>query len=213
MATNNTQNTENALPATIRSSELPTIVAEFAEIGIDTMISEGFLKELPIFSTIIGGMKTFDSIKDYLYRKKIVSFLESLNSIPQSELIELISKLESDEKEKTKAGENILLIIERLDNMNKPKILGNMFLDYVKNNITKEDFFLLAQALDTFNLVYIPQFIDYFQHHNENISFPAKQHFGLCGLASIILSNGAIGNGGGYGRSELGILFLKYISE
>lgn len=212
MTTNNTQNTENSLPATIRNSELPTTLSELAEIGIDTIFSEGILKDIPIVSTMIGLMKTSESIKDYLFRKKIDGFLESLNSIPQDKLAELISKLESDEKERVKVAENILLIIERLDNMDKPKILGNMFLDYAKKNISKGNFLLLEKALDDFNLVYTPEYIDYFKNYNENISFPAKQHFGLCGLASIIISNGAIGSGGGYGRSELGTLFLKYIN-
>lgn len=174
------------------------------EIGLDIISS---ISGLPFSSTI----KAVKNGRDNLYIKKLQSFFESLNSIPQDELTQLISKLESDEEEKIKVGENILLIIERLDNMDKPKIFGNMFLDYLKSNITKEDFWLLAKALDNFNLVYTPQFIDYFQNYNENISFPAKQHFGLCGLAAIILNDGSIGSGGGYGRSELGKLFLKYI--
>lgn len=189
MTTNNTQNTKTAV----------------TEFGLDVISS---LSGLPFLSMI----KAVKNGRDNLYIKKISYFFESLNSIPQDERTELIRKLELNEKEKIKLGENIFLIVERLDNMDKPKILGNIFIDYLKNNITKENFWLLAKALDDFNLVYIPQYIDYFQHYNENISLPAKQHFGLCGLASIIISNGAIGSGGGYGRSELGTLFLKYIN-
>ncbi|MGZ8172409.1 MULTISPECIES: hypothetical protein [Methylobacter] len=120
------------------------------------------------------------------------------------------------EEERTRAGENILLIIDRLDNVDKPKLLGDIFCDYVLSNISKKQFMLLAKSLELFNLEYIPNLISYYYgpYDAELTENDDLQQLASCGLVGMHFASGAFGGGGGgYAQNDLGKLFAAYISR
>jgi hypothetical protein len=207
-------NIEKSLIETIAKSDLSSIVSDAAELGLDSILDDGVLKDIPVLSTIIGLVKTGGAIKDYLYLKKIYRFLGALKDVPASERQELINKLGSDENERAKAGENILLIIDRLDNVNKPEILGYMFRDYLIGKISKTNFMLLTKSLELFNLELTANIKSYYEgpYNKELSSNDALQSLATSGLVGMYFGSGAINSGGGgYRKNELGAVFIEYL--
>lgn len=208
-------NIESSLVKTIAGSDLSSITRDAAELGLDSILGEGLFKDIPVLSTISGLIKTGYAIKDYLYLKKVYRFLGVLNDVPMQERQDLISRLGDSEKERTKAGENLLLIIDRLDNINKPEILGRMFRDYLLGIINKTNFMLLAKSLELFNLELIANLKSYYNglHSEELTSNDVLQSLATCGLVGMYFGSGTInGGGGGYRKNELGALFVGYVS-
>ena len=76
-----------SLPATMSEtlvqSDLSSVVMDGVEIGIDQCLSDGILKDIPIINSIASIVKTTQSISNYLYLKKIVSFLNGIKDIPK----------------------------------------------------------------------------------------------------------------------------------
>jgi hypothetical protein len=209
-------NIETSFITTIARSDLSNVALEAAEVGIDSVLDEGLLNDIPVLSTIKGLIKTGGAIKEYLYIKKICRFLGPLNAIPQSERIKFINILGDSEQERTRAGENILLIIDRLDNTDKPKILGCIFRDYLLGNISKTQFMLLAKSLELLNLAYVPNLISYYHgpYDTALIKDDVLQQLATSGLVGMYFGSGALnGGGGGYKKCDLGELFTKYISD
>lgn len=206
---------ESSFIKTIAESDLSSIVIDETELAIDSLIDDGVFKDIPILSTIVGLVKTGGAIRDYLYLKKIYRFLGVLNNIPENERRDLVGKLGRDEEERTKAGENLLLIIDRLDNIGKPEILGLMFCDYLSGSISKRDFMLLAKSLELFNLELVQNINAYYngQRCAELTSNDVLQSLSSCGLVGMYFGGGGIASGGGgYQKNELGEKFIKYIA-
>lgn len=209
---------ELSLMKTIAESDLKSISAELGEVALDGILSEGLLKEIPIISTITSLIKSGSAINNHLYIKKILRFLQSLEDISQQERQKYINKLGRDDKEKAMAGENLLLLIERLDNVEKPKILGSIFKDYISEKLTRRDFLLLARALENFNMGMIDELRNYYLNNNTlKVSDEFLQAFYMSGLVMIKFSTGGItgrgitGGGDGFIKNDLGRLFINYL--
>ena len=207
-------NIESSLIKTITESDLSSVVRDVSEIGLDSILKDGLAKEIPVLSTIIGVVKTGGAIRDYLYFKKLYRFLSSLNEISPNVRQEFVEKLGNTQEEREKSGENLLLIIDRLDNVNKPEILGYMFADYLQGVLSKSDFMLLAKSLELFNLELTVNIINYYSQNNEQSTDDILQSFAMCGLVGMVFGSGGGfgGHAGGFRKNKLGELFVGYIN-
>ena len=86
---------------TILNSDLSSVMANISESIIDSMT------DLPIVSLI----RTTGDIRDYLFLKKILSFLNGIKDIKSSTRKRMIAKIEKSEDYRHKVGEKLLYII------------------------------------------------------------------------------------------------------
>ncbi len=63
-----------------------------------------------------------------------------------------VTKMNNSKKQKQKVGENLLLILEKLDNMEKPRILGNAFKAYIEEKIDDIDFVKISSIINRINI-------------------------------------------------------------
>jgi hypothetical protein len=61
---------ENVL-ALIRSGDLQDAVADLTEAGIDQLLKDGFLRDVPIFGSVMGVIRVAGSVRDLLLAKKL----------------------------------------------------------------------------------------------------------------------------------------------
>lgn len=73
-------------------------------------------------------------------------FLFEIKKIKHKERQKFLKELE--EKTGQKAGEVWMMLLDRLDNMNKPKIIANLLKAKVKNQIKINEFLRLATIVD-----------------------------------------------------------------
>ena len=123
--------------------ETADIIANLAEVGIDTLLNEGLYRDIPVLSTIIGLGRVAHSIPDLILRAKICRFLTSLPSISDADRQRFNSEMERDPQMGRKVGQVVVLLLDRFNDLAKAQIFGKIFVAYVKNLITSEQLSLI----------------------------------------------------------------------
>jgi hypothetical protein len=124
------------------------ITPDLLEIALDQVLDNDIIKDIPIVRTIAGIYKATVSIRDRGLVKKLVKFLFSLNSVSTEVRLQFKAKMGVDEKHRINVGEKLLLILERLDDMNKPNLIAHAFQAYMEEQIDFNMFQRLACAID-----------------------------------------------------------------
>lgn len=97
---------------------------DYAELALDEFFDDGLLKEVPVVKTLVALVKTGIAIKERFFIKKFLVFLKEfhLGGEDKEELKEFKKKFDEDKKYREKITEQILVIVEQLDSVQKAKI-------------------------------------------------------------------------------------------
>ncbi len=66
------------------NEEALSSLSGIAEVGLDSIIEEGFLKDVPILSTVTSIYRIGKSVRERHHLKKFAMFLDELNSVGNS---------------------------------------------------------------------------------------------------------------------------------
>ena len=94
------------------------IIGDYLEIGIDSIIDEGILKEIPIVKTIVGVLKVGKNVHDRNLLKQTLVFINEFNrnEIRQDKIEEYKKRIENDPKKcEDELGRIILLLNNFID--------------------------------------------------------------------------------------------------
>lgn len=100
------------------------------------------LSPLQVISSISNSYST---IKQELFNEKLLAFLQRDDSITENEREIFVKLLEDDKDEFFK---RIFIVLDRLDSVEKAKILGNLFTALIRGHITMEVFLELTPILE-----------------------------------------------------------------
>lgn len=134
--------------------ELSKLGAEAADIAFDKLIDIGISQGLPVFSFF---RKTYTSVRDHLYAKKVYLFLTSLGSMPAAKRRQQISKLVVNTNERQRIGETLLMLLDRMNNFDKPAMLAKAFRAYLEEWIDRQCFDGIANAIDQLHTPLLPK--------------------------------------------------------
>jgi hypothetical protein len=140
----NTESLENSLIDEVTGDNLGELLIEGAEITLDYFMEEGVLKEIPFFGTLYKGAKAVLGIRERIFAKKVFRFLIEIKDIPTKKRKDFINKLEMDNEFRQKVGEKLIFLLEQLDDIEKPKIIGKLFKAAINERISYEDFLRLS---------------------------------------------------------------------
>lgn len=134
------------------SDEAGAIANGLLEVGLDAIMDDGLLKEVPILSTAVSLYKIGNSIKERHQLKKLASFVVALNNgIADEEKREHYKNAVKDHpKRRDKELEYILILIDRYIHSDKAKMLSKLYLAYLDDIITWIDFTKYAEVIDRF---------------------------------------------------------------
>ena len=133
---------------TLKLDNLSQISQNIGELVIDGLLEDGLAKDIPIVGSVVGLTKFGISVKDYLFLKKIAKFLFEIGETTSEQREKLIEKIEQSEKYNKDVGEALLLIIDKLDDLEKPKILGKLFKALIEFRIDYKTFLRLAFSIE-----------------------------------------------------------------
>ena len=141
----------NLVPAfkeSIFNESLADTVTDIAEIGIDSILSEGLLKDLPIFSVLIGSVRTVRSIQERNMLRNTAIFLDTINSkkIETEKLNQYKAKLQDEKVAEKELGRVLILLNQYVDNI-KSRTLGVLFWKYVNGEYTWDKFCELSDIV------------------------------------------------------------------
>ena len=124
------------------------MAAEASEVALDIFLDDEILKEIPVFGLLVKGYRTIISITERLFLKKVALFLFGVGKASASAREKYKSRLDSDPDFRKKVGENLLLLIDRHERLDKSYILGQLMARVVEGKCAYDDFLRIAAALD-----------------------------------------------------------------
>lgn len=133
----------------ITSKEAISVAGDLAELGLDSLLEEGILKDIPFFGTVIKMSSIIGSVRDRLFLKKVSSFLFEISKISEQDRNRFRNKIKDDKNFQSEVGENLMLLLERHEHMSKPRLLAKAFGAYIEEKISYNEFLKLASSIDS----------------------------------------------------------------
>lgn len=138
----------SAVVSVLKSDSVVGVGKEYLEIGIDTLMESGALKDIPLVNTVAGIIGAAGSVRDQLLANKLIRFISQLSDIPQKERIAMVEKLNEDDKFAGRAGAALIEILDRMESEKKPEFAANFFAAYARNEISFEELRRILVALE-----------------------------------------------------------------
>ncbi|WP_026932633.1 hypothetical protein [Christiangramia echinicola] len=143
---------ESKLIDQISDSSIQNLAADFTEIALDTILENEVLKDFPVIGTISNVIKASKNIRDKIFAKKVLLFLQSLNDCSLEQREKFTKQIDQNPKKKQKVGEAVIVLLDRIDDMDKPQIIGNLFKAYINEDINYDDFIKMSSIINKINL-------------------------------------------------------------
>ena len=120
-----------AFRQSIFNDSLADGVANIAEVGIDSIMSDGLLKDIPIVNLLLNASRTFKAIHERNLLKNTALFLDAVNSqkIDDKKVQAYKKKLLNEKTAERELGRVIVLLDQYVDNI-KAQMLGKLFCQY-----------------------------------------------------------------------------------
>lgn len=130
-------------------------ISDLVEVGLDAILDDGILKDIPILSTAVAVYKIGSSIKERYNVKKLIVFLNEINNgiADEQKRTEYQQKFKNNEKFRNQELEYLLILIDRYTSYDKPQMLAKLFLAYLDEIILWEEFAMYAEVIDRFLLM------------------------------------------------------------
>src|SRR5579859_1263134 len=130
------------------NAETKDLVVELSELGLDAALEEGLLKEIPVLRSIIACHKTWEAIHDQLFLRKVAGFLLACPKFTEIEKEKFVKEHLKDAQDTNRLSDSIVLILDRLDDLQKPQMIAQAFAALVRSEIDLDTFRRLAAAID-----------------------------------------------------------------
>jgi len=123
---------------------------DFTEIALDQFISNSVLSEIPIIKSLVSFYNIKNSITHRHNTKKILSFFQEFNSkkINDIKFNQFKHKFKTDKKYQTQVTETIILLNERFLQVEKSKILANLIIAHIEDNLSWDELTDITIVLD-----------------------------------------------------------------
>ncbi|MBO0946971.1 hypothetical protein [Fibrella forsythiae] len=121
------------------------------EVMIDSIMTDGILKDLPVIGTAIGFIRTGMNIRDYTFVRKLSLFLMSCDTISEEKRKEYNDKINEEPDFREKVGEQLILFVEKIDTIEKTTLLARAFSAFLKSEIVYTEFLDLGILVNALN--------------------------------------------------------------
>lgn len=128
--------------------EAKDLAVDLGEFGLGELLDESVLQEIPIIKSIIACRKTWTAIHDQLFLRKVAGFFATCRPLTDAEKEAFVREHLNDSKKAKNLYAAIVLILDKLDDLEKPAMLAKVFAAFVRGKITHESFRRLASAID-----------------------------------------------------------------
>ncbi|MBX3723284.1 MAG: hypothetical protein KF713_15680 [Turneriella sp.] len=185
------------------------LLVDNSEVSLDQVLESGIIRELPIIKNLVALTKAGIGLRDYLYMKRIVRFVQNAENITPEERDEFLKKYGSAD-----FSDDLLLIIEKSDTLQKAAYIGKAFKALLKGAIELKQFKDLSHAINkanTDNLAILDEiYYPVISRRNPSVQDDLLQ----AGLLNLLHYDGLMNKQGtGYLNNDLGKLFITHCLE
>lgn len=140
------------------------VISDYLEIGIDSLMNEWILKEIPIVNTIVGVLKIGKNVHDRNLLKQTLTFINEFNNnkISHDKLKQYKITIENNPKRCEEELGRILLLLNNFIDKEKSIMLAQIFKAYIEKIINWNEFCeyseiinrLFIQDINLLNMIY-----------------------------------------------------------
>lgn len=129
------------------NDDIADLCIDLTEIGIDSVMDDGVLAEVPIDKTIVALSKTGLAIRERNMLKQTLAFIRAFNSetISDEQLQKYKDKMTDNKYAEKELGRVLYLLDRNIDNV-KSAILGKIFNAYVNGKMGWDKFCELSEV-------------------------------------------------------------------
>jgi hypothetical protein len=146
--TNDRQDLDKSLIQVIADSGVLDLAESLAEGQLDIMLADGPLKDVPFFGTLVKLWKAGPQIRDWIFARKLGRFLKPFATLPEKERKQFAQKFDEHPDERKRLGEHLMIVLDRLDDLDKPELLARAFLAYLRGSYDFETLRRLSLAIE-----------------------------------------------------------------
>lgn len=118
------------------------------EVAVDAITANDAVAAIPVVGTAIKVCKGFNDLRSRAFAAKLDAFVSTPDLVRSSFKAALVKLVQSSPSEARKVGEMLFLALNRYIDLDKPVVLGKVFVAYVDGVITATELQRLAQAID-----------------------------------------------------------------
>ncbi len=158
----------------MKDSPILEAALENAEALIDVLIDNEILKGIPVVGTAIKAIKGAGDIRDRLFAAKLSTFLKSLERVGPDLKEKIRQRVAENPDQSRKVGETVLLLIDRLADLDKADIIAKVFIAYAFGHLKSNDFHRIVQAVDQ---AFVSDLNILHRSHNLSKKGPSQENF------------------------------------
>lgn len=135
---------------TIKKAELGEMITELSEFGLDGILQDGIVKDIPLLSTVVSIYKIGHTLRERSYLKKIIVFLKEVEegNVDEKKKQDYIDRITKSKRTIQHELEYVMILLDRFLSEHKAKYLGRLFLAYIYEEIDWPLFCQLSELLD-----------------------------------------------------------------
>ncbi len=183
-------------------------------------ISDGIVTSIPALDIFLKSLSSFLNVRDFLFRKKLVLFLESTNKVNKKTKENFQREMHESSEFCETVGTHLILVLDIFNEIEKARILGNFFNAYLEGKISYNDFRKLSKSLEIISISTIPNLEKFYDTNNDqhdqtisNLDFIDSYSMQEMINASLVKSERGFlapeGTISGCTKNELGRLFIE----
>lgn len=195
---------------TLSKKEAIDAVIGIGEVGLDSFLESGLVKDIPFIGALVKLSQFGISISDHIFIKKLQKFCAQLSKESDKQREAFFNRIKSNPKLQEKVNDNLLILIAASDDIEKPTFLGKVFGAYLKREISYNQFMKFSSSINGLNAsqVSILRSLD-----SEQIPIEAGNIMASQGMAIISIPTTAGSSSPHYFLNKEGKLFLSILFE
>jgi len=156
----NTKEISNTFNQVLVSDELKEVSIEMVEYGLDKIIKDGLLKDIPTINTLVGLINTWNNISSMLLQKKVLAFLFKLRDIPVQKRKKLIRRMDQSQSYRIKISEKLLYIIDHCEDYEKAELVAILFRSLLNEIISRSEFERCVKCVNDMTIDDLREFVN-----------------------------------------------------
>ncbi|MDA8208836.1 MAG: hypothetical protein M0Z92_07530 [Actinomycetota bacterium] len=139
---------EKSIVEALADSTLLDVAVSWADIGVETLVNSEFLSQVPLLGQILSLWRGGQQIRGILFVKKLLRFLDATSDVSEEDRLHFVTRMQEDPARESRVGGQLILLLDRLDDVSKAASVGRAFADYLRTKLDYDEYAELARAID-----------------------------------------------------------------
>ena len=143
-------------------------VLENIEAVVDALTDNEIVKSIPFVGTMVKLVTGGADLRDRIFVSKVQRFIEQLESTAKPDRMKFQKQILSDDDQKRRTGEAVLLVLDKLSDLKKADLLGVFYACFLGGHLDGAQFRRLAAAIDT---AFIDDLESFLEHGDDELPY------------------------------------------